>query len=139
MMMFKSNVAHNKFAKTLALLLLLSSFALLQGCSNTGSTKFASHKVTMKRNGITNRFGVEERGQQAIFHYDGYCLSGDRLKLVIENDKVTINDQLAGYLNKGDSIHIADEGISINSLDFGKSEEYLKASLKSETAQSLSK
>ncbi len=139
MMMFKSNVARGKAAKAIALLLFLSSIVLLQGCGNSGSTKFASHKVTMKRSGVTNRFGVEERGPVAIFNYDGYNLSGERLKLTIENDKVMINDQLAGHLKQGDSIRIADEGVSINSLDFGQTKEYLKASLTPETAQARGK
>ncbi len=131
--------ALNKTTKAIALLLFLSSLMVIQGCGNSGSTKFASHKVTMKRSGITNRFGVEERGPVAVFHYDGYNRTGERLKLMIENDKVTINDQLAGHLKQGDSIRIADEGVAINTLDFGQSKEYLAASLKSETAQTVSK
>ena len=131
--------ARSKTTKAIALLLFLSSIIFVQACHNSGSTRFASHKVTMKRGGITNRFGVEERGSVAIFHYDGYNLHGERLKLMIENDKVTINDKLAGHLKQGDSIRIADEGVAINSLDFGQSKEYLAASLKPETAQTVSK
>jgi|GEM_PF-2386077 len=131
--------ALSKTTKAIALLLFLSSLMVIQGCGNSGSTKFASHKVTMKRGGITNRFGVEERGPVAIFHYDGYNLHGQRLKVMIENDKVTINDQLAGHLKQGDSIRIADEGLAINALDFGQTKEYLAASLKAETAQTVNK
>jgi hypothetical protein len=129
--------ALSKTTKAIALLLFLSSLIVIQGCSNSGSARYASHKVTMKRSGITNRFGIEERGKIAVFHYDGYNRTGERLKLMIENDKVTINDQLAGHLKQGDSVRIADEGIAINSLDFGQSKEYLAASLKTETAQTI--
>lgn len=136
-MIFSGNIIQSKFSKTIALLLFLSTVIILQGCGNSGSTRFASHQVTMKRSGITKRFGVEERGPVAIFHYDGYNRSGERLKVMIENEKVTINDQLAGHLKQGDSIRIADEGMAINSLDFGQSKEYLAQSLKNETAQTL--
>lgn len=131
--------ALSKTTKAIALLLFLSSLMVIQGCSNSGSIQYASHKVTMRRGGITNSFGVEERGKIAIFRYDGYNRSGERLKLIIENDKVMIDDQLAGHLKQGDSIRIADEGLAINSLDFGQSKEYLAASLKSQTAQTVSK
>lgn len=125
-------------ATAIAALLFLSSAILFQGCNhqNSGSTKFATHTVTMKRHGITHRFGVEERDPQlAIFHYDGYNMSGDRLKLRIENDKVLVNDKMVGTLNKGDSVRITDDGFTVNALDHGQTEKYLQASLKQETAQ----
>ena len=138
--MLTVNTAHSKYAKAIAVLLVLSTAILLQGCGhNTGSLSFASHKVKLDRHGITNRFGVEERDQLAIFHYDGYNASGTRLKLRIENDKVLINDNNVGVLKQGDSVHITDDGLTVNSLDHGQTAKYLEASLKQETSQNIVK
>ncbi len=124
--------------KSLAVLFFVSAVILLQGCGHHNrSTRFASHKVTNERNGITNRFGVESRDKLEIFHYDGVSLSGERLRVRIENDKVVINDKEVGLLNKGDAVHLGDEGIRVNSMDYGQSEKYLKGNLKQETATNL--
>jgi hypothetical protein len=127
-MILKRTAIHSKATKVIAVLLFLSSAILFQGCSHKGlATNFASHKVTVKRHGITNRFGIEERGTAPIFHYDGYGLSGARMKVTIENDQVMINDKMVGKLNAGDSVHIDDDGIVVNSLDHGQTEKYLQA------------
>ncbi|HEY0544415.1 MAG TPA: hypothetical protein VGC91_03380 [Pyrinomonadaceae bacterium] len=129
------NTAHSKYTKAFAILLFLSSVMLFQGCShhNTGALSFASHKVKLDRRGITNRFGVEER-DHAIFHYDGYSLSGDRLKVTIENEKVSVNEKQIGMLKQGDSVHIGDDGLTVNSLDYGQTEKYLQANFQPEAA-----
>ncbi|MBC7908937.1 MAG: hypothetical protein H7Y30_00445 [Pyrinomonadaceae bacterium] len=126
---------------SIAALFVFSTLIFLQGCNSHHPQKltFASHKVTLTRDGITNRFGVEERGTLAVFHYDGYCFSGDRLKVTIENDKVTVNDKLAGMLKQGDSIRITDDGITVNSLDHGQTEKYLQANISPAPDQTASK
>lgn len=137
--MLKRMLTHNKAAKAIALLLLVSTAVISQGCNrrNTGSLNFASHKVMLDRGGITNRFGVEERGQLAIFHYDGLNLSGDRLRVKIENDKVMVNDTMKGTLKVGDSVKIDDDGLTVNALDHGQTEKYLQSSLAQGSAQKL--
>ena len=134
------NTAHSKYTKAIAVLLFLSAALLVQGCGhNTGSLSFASHKVKLDRHGITNRFGLEER-DQTIFHYDGYGMHGDRLKVTIQNEKVSINEKQVGILKQGDSIHIGDDGLTVNSLDYGQTEKYFQESLKQqETTQNIVK
>ena len=134
------NTAHSKYTKAIAVLLFLSSVMLFQGCShhNTGALSFDSHKVKLDRRGITNRFGVEER-DHAIFHYDGYSLSGDRLKVTIENEKVSVNEKQVGMLKAGDSVQIGDDGLTVNKLDHGQTEKYFQESLKQETSQNVVK
>lgn len=131
---------HGKTTKAIALLLFLSSVLVFQGCSHERLTaNFASHKVTVQRNGITNRFGVEERETAAIFHYDGYSFSGERLKVKIENDQVVVNDKMLGKLKTGDSVQIGDDGITVNSLDHGQTEKYLQANAGQESVQTFNK
>ncbi len=137
--MLTVNTAHNKYTKAIAALLVLSTAILLQGCHhNTGATTIASHKVKLDRHGPTNRFGVEDRGQLAIFRYDGYNGSGTRLRVTIDKDKLMINDKDAGILKQGDSVQIGDDGLTVNSLDYGQTAKYLEASLKQETSQNIS-
>lgn len=133
------NNAHSKYTKAIAVLLFLSSVMLFQGCGhNTGSLSFASHKVKLDRHGITNRFGVEDR-DQSIFHYDGYGMHGDRLKVTIMNEKVMVNEKQVGMLKAGDSVKIGDDGLTVNSLDHGQTEKYFQESLKQETSQNVVK
>ncbi|MBV9959181.1 MAG: hypothetical protein JO360_12210 [Acidobacteria bacterium] len=135
------STAHNKYITGVASLLLLSSIFIFSGCghANSGELSFSSHKVSLRRHGITNRFGVEERGESPVFRYDGYSLHGDRLQVKIENEKVSINEKQIGMLKQGDSIHIGDEGLRVNSLDYGQTEKYLQQNLQPETSQNIAK
>jgi hypothetical protein len=135
-----ASTAHSKYITAIAVLLVLSSVILFAGCgrNNTGALSFASHKVKLSRHGITNRFGVEERDQFPTFHYDGYGLDGNRLKVKIRDDRVMINDKEAGMLKSGDSILIGDEGLAVNSLDYGQTQKYLQDNAKQETSQQTS-
>ncbi len=130
----------NRFTKAVAVLLFLSLVVLFQGCSHNGqSTKFASHRVSVQRHGITNRFGVEQTGPAPIFRYDGYGLSGARMKVTIENDRVVMNDKVLGKLKTGDSVHLDDDGITVNALDHGQTETYLQANAGQESVQTFKK
>lgn len=140
--MLTSNVGMSKSSRVIAALLLISSLVLLAGCNHfrtRRSTTFASHKATVDRHGVTHRFGVENRGQLDILHYEGDNLNGDRLTVTIENDKVTVNDKEVGNLKRGDTIHIGDDGLTVNSLDYGQTTKYLEANAKQETAQRVDK
>lgn len=139
-MTLTTKITRSKSARAVAVMLFLSTAILLQGCGhNTGSLNFASHKVKLDRHGITNRFGVEDRDQLAIFRYDGYSSSGTRLRVTIENDKVMLNDKNVGVLKQGDSVQIGDDGLTVNSLDYGQTAKYLESSLKQETSQNIVK
>lgn len=141
-MKFFARKAQGKVAKLSAVLVFLTAVLLITGCGHhrqTGATTFASHKVTLNRGGFTNRFGVEDRDQLAIFHYDGYSISGTRLKVTIENDKVTVNEKSVGLLKQGDSVHIGDDGITVNSLDYGQTTSYLEANTQPATSQNVAR
>lgn len=141
-MKFHSRIAHSTLAKPMAVLFFLSAVLLVNGCGHhrqMGATSFASHKVTLDRGGVTNRFGVEDRGQLAIFHYAGFSLSGKHLNVTIENDKVTVNDKNVGLLKQGDVVHIGDDGLTVNSLDYGQTEKYLQENLKQFVTKNIEK
>lgn len=141
-MKFHTRIVHSPFAKPIAVLFFLTAVLLFNGCGHhrqSGAISFASHKVTLDRGGITNRFGVEDRGQLAIFHYDGLSFSGSRLIVTIENDKVSVNDKSIGLLKLGDAVHISDEGLRVNSLDYGQTTAYLEANGRGETSQNVIK
>ena len=141
-MKFATRIAQSPIAKPMAVLFFLSAVLLASGCGHhrqTGGISFASHKVTLNRGGITNRFGVEDRGQLAIFHYDGYSMTGTRLKVTIENDKVMVNEKNIGVLKQGDVVHIGDDGLTVNALDYGQTSAYLEANTRLETSQNVDK
>lgn len=141
-MKFAMRIAQNSFAKPVAVLIILSSVLIVSGCGHhreRRSASFGSHKVVLDRQGITNRFGVEERGDVATFHYDGYTLTGHRLNITIENDKVTINEKKMGMLKQGDVVRIGDDGLTVNSLDHGQTAKYLEANTRPETAKKVDK
>jgi hypothetical protein len=138
--MLDSNVSNSRFSKFIAIAIFLVTLIFVAGCGhNSGSARVASHKVTLDRHGITNRFGVEENGAPPIFRYDGYNLAGQRLKVTIQDEKVTINEAAAGMLKKGDSVSITDDGIRVNALDYGQTKEYLQANAGSGPSQTASK
>lgn len=139
-MMFASRIPLSRVAKPIAVVFFLFAIFIVQGCGHhrsTQTTNVASHKVMLDREGVTNRFGVEERGQLAIFRYDGFSFSGTRLTVTIENDKVTVNDKSTGLLKQGDVVHIGDDGLTVNALDYGQSAVYLEANARQETAQKV--
>jgi hypothetical protein len=140
--MLTIKVAMSRSTIVLVTLLFLSSTVLLAGCGHfrtKRSTTFASHKVTIDRHGPTHRFAVENRGQLDILHYDGYCLTGERLQVKIENDKVMVNNKDVGMLKTGDAVHIGDDGLTVNSLDYGQTEKYLQEHLKQFVSQNIDK
>ncbi len=138
--MLDSNVSKSRFSKFIAIAIFLVSLVFVAGCNhNSGSTHFASHNVKLDRYGVTNRFGVESTGATEIFRYDGFNMAGQRLKVTIQDEKVMINESPAGMLKKGDSINISDDGVRVNSLDYGQTKEYLQANAGSAPSQTASK
>jgi hypothetical protein len=138
--MLDSNVSKSRYTKTIAVAIFLVTLIFVAGCNhNSGSTRFASHNVTLDRYGVTNRFGVEQTGPSPIFRYDGYNMAGQRLKVTIQDEKVAINDSPAGMLKKGDSIRITDDGVRVNSLDYGQTKTYLQANAGSGSSETASK
>ena len=56
--------------------------------------------------------------------YAGINTDGKGLKVSIQGDKVSINGVERGNLLPGDSVLISDDGVAVNSLDYGESEKY---------------
>jgi hypothetical protein len=117
------------------ILLFLSSVLLLQGCyTKSLATKVGSHRIKVEREGFTKRFGVTERGTDAIFIYEGYCKTGRYMKVVINNDEVVFNEKSLGRLRDGDSLTVHEDGVTVNQMDYGESEKYLRENGKQTTA-----
>ncbi|MGB9180457.1 MAG: hypothetical protein WCB68_14590 [Pyrinomonadaceae bacterium] len=137
--MFQANaIIKSGFTKRIAFISTL--FAIIfavQGCSHHQLTKnFGSHKITVGRHlGFTTRMGIEERGDVAVFHFEGYTFEGRRLKIDINNrEEVTQNGDLLGKLKKGDEVTIHSNGLTVVSaekgpLDFGDTGRYLQSNI----------
>ncbi|HEY6231094.1 MAG TPA: hypothetical protein VIW64_07515, partial [Pyrinomonadaceae bacterium] len=60
--------------------------------------------------------------------YAGLSTDGKGLKVSIRGDQITVNGT-AGQLRPGDKVLIADDGVAVNSMDFGETEKYLRANI----------
>jgi hypothetical protein len=112
---------------------------VFQGCLRTHAVQFGSHNVTVSRHGVTNRIGIEEHDNIAIFRYSGLNTTGERVDVKIQNEEITLNGHSQGLLRPGDTVRIADEGIAVNSMDFGQTAKYLEANAERGVATSNSK
>nr|MDQ2937120.1 hypothetical protein [Acidobacteriota bacterium] len=86
-----------------------------------------SHKITVSRHGFEKKFYLNDRASEPTFEYAGISTAGDGLKVSIKGDKVVINGVDRGKLRPGDSVLIGDDGVAVNSLDYGESEKYLRS------------
>jgi len=120
-------------------LMLIGLLALSSACTHETVHQVGSHKVRVARNGIQTTLNVAERGGVPTFEYEGVSTAGKRLKVSITGDKVKIDGISAGLLRDGDCVLISDDGVAVNSLDYGDSEKYLRAnSSTSESSQTSS-
>jgi hypothetical protein len=125
--MLKSIISRNRLQRAAALGLLVCAVLIFPGCNSKGlKTKVGSHQVRVDREGFAKRFGVTERGNEAIFIYEGYCTTGQLMKVYIKNDEVLFNDRSLGALREGDAVVIDEDGVTVNDLDHGQTEKYLK-------------
>jgi ribosome-associated protein YbcJ (S4-like RNA binding protein) len=115
-----------KKSQTIALVVVgLLIFA--SACTHRKVVQLGSHTVTVSRHGFEKKLYVNEKGSVPTLEYEGVSTAGSRLKVTIMGDKVRVNDQDYGKLRQGDSVLIGDDGIAVNSLDYGESEKYLQA------------
>ena len=98
----------------------------LPACTHRKVVQLDSHKITVLRHGFEKKFAVTERPSEPRFEYAGISTDGKGLKVSIEGDKVVING-VTGKLRPGDSVLISDDGVAVNSLDYGESAKYLLA------------
>jgi hypothetical protein len=114
---------------------LLGLAVLLPACTHQKIVHVGSHKVTVSRHGFEKRLQFSHQESLATLEYAGMSTDGKGLKVSIKGDKVTVNG-VAGQLRPGDSVLIGDDGVAVNSMDYGESAKYLRANVGSEsTAQ----
>ncbi len=98
----------------------------LPACTKRQIVQLGTHKVTVARHGFEKKFHVTENASVPTLEYAGLSTDGKGLKVSIRGDKVTVNG-VDGQLRPGDSVLISDDGVAVNSLDYGESEKYLRA------------
>jgi hypothetical protein len=108
-------------------LMLLGVLTLSSACTHKTVRQVGSHKVTVARHGFQTTLNADKRGGVATFEYEGVSTAGSKLKVSITGDKVKVNGINVGMLREGDSVTIGDDGVAVNSLDYGESEKYLRA------------
>lgn len=112
-------------------LILLGLLIVVPSCTHRETHQIGSHKVTVARHGLLKRLDVDER--VGTLEYAGIGRGGAGLKVSMNGDKLKVNG-LDGTLRAGDSVLISDDGVAVNSLDYGESEKYLRANNSTVTA-----
>ena len=105
---------------------LLGLVILLPACTQQKIVQVGTHKVTVSRHGFQKALRVFDQDSIPTLEYAGLSTDGKGLKVSIKGDKVPVNG-VAGELRPGDSVTIGDDGVAVNSLDYGESEKYLRA------------
>jgi hypothetical protein len=115
-------------SSTRALAVVLAGLVMfLPACTHRSTVQIGSHKVTLSRHGFQKRLFVDDKAAVPGFEYEGVAADGRGLKVAIRGDRVKVNDEPSGRLRPGDAVLITDDGVLINSLDYGESEKYLRA------------
>jgi hypothetical protein len=104
---------------------LVGLLVVLPACTHQKIRQVGSHKVTVSRHGFEKKLTANK--ELGTFEYEGVSTTGDTMKVTITGDKVKVNGVNYGMLRPGDSVLIGDEGVAVNSLDYGESEKYLHA------------
>jgi len=113
-------------------LILLGGLLFSSACTHRTVRQVGSHKVTVARHGVQTTLTVDKRGEVATFEYEGVSTAGKKLKVSINGEKMKVNDINVGKLREGDSVLIGDEGVAVNSMDYGETDKYLRANASGE-------
>lgn len=113
-----------KKSQGLGLGLVIIGLLFVAACTHQKVHQVGSHKVTVSRHGFETKLTSDK--SLGTFEYEGVSTTGEKMKVTITGDKVKVNG-VAGMLRPGDSVLIGDEGVAVNSLDYGESEKYLRA------------
>lgn len=105
---------------------LLALLVFASACTHRKMVQLGTHKVTVARHGFEKKLQVSAQASVPTFEYAGVSTDGHGLKVSIKGDKVTVNGT-EGQLRPGDSVLISDDGVAVNSLDYGETETYLRA------------
>jgi hypothetical protein len=106
---------------------LLGLVILLPACTHRKIVQLGTHKVTVSRHGFEKRLHVNDQAPVPTLEYAGMSTDGKGLKVSIKGDKIKVNDNETGKLRPGDSVLISDDGVAVNSMDYGETEKYLRA------------
>ena len=105
---------------------LLGLLTILPACTHRKIVQLGTHKVTVSRHGFEKKLQVSEQSSVPTLEYVGMSTDGKGMKVSIKGDKIKVND-VSGELRPGDSVLIGDEGVAVNSMDYGETEKYLRA------------
>jgi len=105
---------------------LLGLVTLLPGCTHQKFVQLGTHKITVSRHGFEKKLQVSEQASVPTFEYVSMSTDGHGIKVSIKGDTIKVND-ISGELRPGDSVFIGDEGVAVNSMDYGESEKYMRA------------
>jgi len=105
---------------------LLALVTILPACTSRKVVQVGSHKVTVLRHGFEHKLKVSDQASVPTFEYVGMSADRHQLKVSIKGDKIWVND-VAGELRAGDSVLLGDEGVAVNSMDYGETQKYLRA------------
>jgi hypothetical protein len=110
--------------KTYCLGLVIVGLLTMSACTHQKVHQVGSHKVTVSRHGFEKK--LQSNKDLGTFEYEGVSTTGQTMKVTITGEKVRVNG-VAGMIKPGDSVLIGDDGVAVNSLDYGESEKYLRA------------
>ncbi len=115
------------FRKSQVLGIALVTFViLLPACTHRKIVTIGSHKVTVSRHGFEKKLHVNNQGALSTLEYAGVSTDGKGLKVSMQGDQITVNG-VFGQLRPGDKVLISDDGVAVNSLDYGETAKYLQA------------
>ena len=109
----------------IASIALLGLVAILPACTHRKVVQVGTHKVTVLRHGFEHKVKVSDQTMMPTFEYAGMSTDRRELKVSIKGDKIRVND-VQGELRPGDSVLIGDDGVAVNSMDYGETEKYLR-------------
>jgi hypothetical protein len=105
-------------------IILIGLLVGLPACAHRETHQVGTHQVTVSRHGLLKKLDVDEKAGR--LEYAGIGRAGEGLKVSMNGDSLRVNG-LDGKLLPGDSVLISDDGVAVNSLDYGESEKYLRA------------
>ena len=117
----------------------LGLVTLVPACTRQKIVQLGTHKVTVSRHGFEKRLQVSEQASVPTLEYAGLSTDGRGLKVSIKGDKINVNNSYEGELRTGDSVLITDDGVLVNSLDYGETEKYLRANSSGSSTTALIK
>jgi len=107
---------------------LLGLVTILPACTHRKIVQVGTHRVTVLRHGFEHKLKVTDQAIVPTFEYAGMSTDRRELKVSIKGDKIRVND-VPGELRPGDYVLIGDDGVAVNSMDYGETEKYLRANV----------